>query len=133
MTARTPIEAAEEYVAAYNARSVERLLDLYDPGFHAENPLWEGSKSVDQTLATIQRVWDTLPGSRMEITRLTEIDDIVVLEMLLGWEDPRTGTPVSAYTPVADIFTVREGRLVELRAYMDAGTFETWLNAMSVA
>ncbi len=99
MPTRLPSEAAGEYVSAYNARSVSRLMELYDAGFRAENPLWSGSKDVQQTVSTVERVWNTIPGAHMEITNIMEMGERAVLEMLFGWDDPRAGNETAQHLP----------------------------------
>jgi ketosteroid isomerase-like protein len=125
----TPSEAAIEYINAYNAHDLERLRRGYHDDFTVENPLWEGTKSVDEVISTFGRVWDALPGARMELYNLAVDGDTALLEFTFAWDDPRDGT--TKRTPVADVFTVKDGLLANLRAYMDAGLFHGWLDEMS--
>jgi ketosteroid isomerase-like protein len=124
----TPSEAAIEYINAYNAHDLDRLRRGYHEDFTVENPLWEGTKSVDEVIATFGRVWSALPGARMELYNLAVDGDTALLEFTFAWDDPRDGT--TKRTPVADVFTVKDGLLANLRAYMDAGLFHGWLDEM---
>lgn len=128
MDPHTPSEAALAYVNAYNAHDRERLRTLYHESFLVENPLWQGTKGVDETVETIAGVWATLPGARFETLNVAVTGDTALLEFLFAWEDPRDGT--TRRTPVADVFTVKDGKLFRLRAYMDATEFHGWLDAM---
>ena len=128
MRPMTPSEAAIAYINAYNAHDIERLRRGYHPDFTVENPLWDGTRSVDQVVDTFTRVWRTLSGARMELYNLAVAGDTALLEFTFAWDDPRDGT--TKRTPVADVFTVRDGLLTNLRAYMDAGLFHGWLEAM---
>ncbi len=127
----TPSEAAAAYVRAYNAHDPEWLRSLYHEDFRVENPLWEGHKTLDEVAGTIQHVWDTLPGARFEITNIATTGDTVLLEFLFAWDDPRGPEPVTRKIPVADVFTVKEGKLFALRAYMDTSEFGAWLDEMA--
>ena len=124
----TPSEAAIEYINAYNSHDPQRLRRGYHHDFTVENPLWDGVKRVDEVVETIRSVWATLPGARMELYNLAVAGDTALLEFTFAWDDPRDGT--TKRTPVADVFTVRDGLLYNLRAYMDAGLFHGWLDGM---
>ncbi len=130
MDPQTPSEAALAYVNAYNAHDREWLRSLYHDDFRVANPLWEGTKNVDETVETLTGVWATLPGARFETTNVAVAGETALLEFLFAWDDPRGGTTTTRRTPVADVFTVREGKLFRLRAYMDATEFHGWLDAM---
>lgn len=128
MRISTPTEAVIEYVNAYNSHDPERLRRGYHADFSVSNPIWEGTRNADETVAFISHVWDTLPGSRFELYNVAVDGDTALIEFLVAWDDPRDGT--TKKTPVADVFTVRDGLLYNLRAYMDATTFHGWMEAM---
>ena len=129
MRTSTPSEAAIEYVNAYNSHDPERLRRGYHPDFAVSNPIWEGTRNAEETVEFISHVWETLPGSRFEPVNLVVDGDTAVLEFMVAWDDPRDGT--TKRTPVADVFTVRDGLLYNLRAYMDATTFHQWMDDMA--
>lgn len=126
----SPSEAALAYVNTYNSHDPEALRSLYDPGFLVENPLWEGTKDVDETVATIQMVWDTLPGARFEAINLIVQGDTVSLELNFCWDEPTEGGSTVRRLPVNDVFWIKDGKLAGLRAYLDRGTFVSWLQQM---
>lgn len=133
MDPQTPSEAAVAYVNAYNSHDRERLRTLYDDSFLVENPLWEGTKGVDETVETIAGVWATLPGARFETINVAVAGDTALLEFMFAWEDPRNGGTVTRRTPVADVFTIKDGKLFRLRAYMNSSEMHGWLEDMRAA
>lgn len=128
MRPSTPSEAAIEYVNAYNSHDPARLRRGYHEDFTVSNPIWDGTKDADETVAFISHVWATLPGSRFELYNLAVDGDTALIEFMVAWDDPRDGS--TKRTPVADVFTVRGGLLYNLRAYMDASTFHEWMDEM---
>jgi ketosteroid isomerase-like protein len=133
MDPQSPSEAALEYVNVYNRHDRERLRQLYHEDFLVENPLWQGTRNVEQTVETIAGVWATLPGARFEPYNVAVAGDTVLLEFFFAWDDPRGGEVVTRRMPVADVFTVKDGKLFRLRAYMNSGEFHEWLDAMRAA
>lgn len=136
----TPVEAALTYVRVYNSHDPVALRSLYAEEFHVENPLWAGSKPVDETVATLQHVWDTLPGARFDLRNVISQGDTVVIEFDFVWDDSRPetlasngGRPVAQRTPVTDVFHVVDGKLASLRAYMNSDLMHAWLEEMGGA
>ena len=128
MRPTTPSEAVIAYLNAYNSHDPEQLAPLYHEDFEVTNPIWNTSKNREETVAYISHVWDTLPASRFEVTNVAVSGDTALLEFIFAWDDPRDGTTKRA--PVADVFTVKDGLLYQLRAYMDATTFHDWIEGM---
>ncbi|MBM3345099.1 MAG: nuclear transport factor 2 family protein [Betaproteobacteria bacterium] len=124
----TPIETALSYIRIYNSHDPVALRKLYRDDFLVENPLWSGTRTVDEVVTTIQHVWATLPDARMELKNIIADGNVVALEFVFAWTDDSLeakagngGRPVSQGVPVVDVFHVREGKLAALRAYMDHG------------
>jgi limonene-1,2-epoxide hydrolase len=122
----TPIETALAYVRVYNTHDPVALRKLYRDDFLVENPLWTGTKTVDEVVASIEHIWATLPGARFDLKNVIADGDVVALEFLFVWTDDRPevlaskgGRSVEHRVPVVDIFHVRDGKLAALRAYMD--------------
>lgn len=128
MRTSTPSEAAIEYINAYNSHDPDRLRRGYHPDFAVSNPIFEGTRDPDETVAFISHVWDTLPGARFELFNLAVDGDTALLEFMFAWDDPRDGT--TKQVPVADVFTVKDGLLFNLRAYMDATVVHGWIEDM---
>ena len=128
MRISTPSEAALEYVRAYNSHDPERLARGYHADFTVSNPIWEGTKNATETVEFISHVWDTLPGSRFDLYNVAVDGETVLIEFMVAWDDPRDGSVKQM--PVADVFTIRDGLLYNLRAYMDATTFHRWMEEM---
>lgn len=133
----TPVEAALTYVRVYNDHDPVALRELYTDDFHVENPLWSGAKPVAETVATLQHVWDTLPGARFDLRNVLSDGPTVVIEFDFVWDDPRPDADGSVAgerrTPVVDVFHVVDGRLASLRAYMNSDLMHGWLDEMGGA
>jgi ketosteroid isomerase-like protein len=106
------------WLDAFNAHAVERLVALYaedcthtSPKIRALHPT-TGGKLVGRP--ALHAWWKDsnarLPGLRYEKTALTANDDQVFLEYLRHAPD---GPP----SPVAEVFDVRDGRIVASRVY----------------
>lgn len=114
-----PNEAvAQAWLDAFNAGDVARLVALYaddcthtSPKIRAMHPE-TGGKLVGR--AALTAWWEgalrRLPGLRYEKTALTANDDRVVLEYVRHAPD---GPP----SPIAEVFDVRDGRIVASRVY----------------
>jgi ketosteroid isomerase-like protein len=118
MSATKNLEIARAWLAAFNAHDVDALVALYDdraehtsPKIRALHPD-TGGKIVGKAALTswwkdaIARV----PGLRYEETSLTADDDRVLLEYVRHATDQ---PPML----VAEVFTVRDGRIVSSRVY----------------
>jgi predicted ester cyclase len=95
------------------------------------------SKPVDETVATLQHVWDTLPGARFDLKNVVADGPVVAIEFDFVWDDSRPavldghgGEPVERRTPVVDVFHVIDGKLAGLRAYMNSDLMHAWLDEM---
>lgn len=136
----TPVEAALTYIRVYNSHDPVALRSLYAEEFYVENPLWSGTKPVEETVATLQHVWATLPGARFDLRNIVSEGQTVVIEFDFVWDDSRSavvrsngGRPVERRTPVADVFYVVDGKLASLRAYMNSDLMHMWLSEMGGA
>lgn len=109
---------AEQWLAAFNAGDVVRLISLYSencthtsPKIRTLHPETEG-KLVGK--AALTQWWTDamkrLPGLRYEKTLLTANDERVFLEYVRH-------APDAAPMPVAEVFEIRDGRIWASRVY----------------
>lgn len=133
----TATEAALHYVRVYNHHDTAALRALYSDEFRVQNPLWSGWKSVDEAVATLEYVWETLPGARFDLRNLVATGEIALIEFDFVWHDNRpetmtanSGRPLEHRMPVADVLHVVDGKLVGLRAYMNSDLMAQWLTEM---
>lgn len=114
----TPAQIAEAWLVAFNAYDVDALLALYaddathtSPKIRALHPETDGKLRGKADIAAWWRgAIGRTPGLRYEKTALTADHERVVLEYVryADGQEP---------LPVAEIFDVREGRVVASRVF----------------
>jgi ketosteroid isomerase-like protein len=119
----TPRTVIERYVAAVEQRDMETVRELFAEGatwwLGGELPLsgtWRGRDAIlGDFLGSIPRLYD--PDSiSIEVTSLIADGDVVALE----WTSRAVTAAGEDYeNRCAGVFTVRDGRIVAVREYMD--------------
>ncbi len=111
-------EIALAWLEAFNSYDVDALVGLYaddathtSPKIRALHPETGGKLVGRAALSTWWRDSNArLPGLRYELTALTANDDRVLIEYIRH-------APNQPATPVAEVFDVRDGRIVASRVY----------------
>jgi ketosteroid isomerase-like protein len=111
-------EIAHAWLAAFNAWDVDALVALYaddathtSPKIRALHPDTGGKLVGREAMANWWRESNArLPGLRYELIALTANEDRVFVEYLRH-------APNQEVMPVAEVFDVREGRIVASRVY----------------
>ncbi len=115
---RNPEELAKEWIEAFNAYDVERLVSLYaedathtSPKIRALHPETGGKLIGREQLAEWWRDSNRrIPGLRYQPTAFVADGERVIIEYLRH-------APGEAPLPVAEAFDVRAGKIVASRVY----------------
>lgn len=118
MSSSTNLEVARAWLRAFNAHDVDALVALYaedathtSPKIRALHPATGGKLIGKQALAQWWREANArLPGLRYEETALTADGQRVFIEYLRH-------APGEPPMPVAEVFDVRDGKIVASRVY----------------
>ena len=112
---RDPKAVVRELVDAYNAKAVDRLVDLYHPDGRMWTPFERGGIVGHEAIGrSIRGLFDAYPEERMTIELLVGDDTHAVAEFRsvgLG--------PADAEVRFTEVYEVRDGRIVECRVYID--------------
>ena len=118
MSASDNLALGRAWLSAFNAHDVDALVALYSetcthtsPKIRSLHPESGGALRGKAALTAWWREANTrLPGLRYECTALTANDERVFVEYIRH-------APNEAAMPVAEVFDVREGRIVASRVY----------------
>ncbi|SDI18118.1 SnoaL-like domain-containing protein [Sinosporangium album] len=125
---RTARAAADGYLAGFNDRDMDLVLDTFNPAGFAISP--EGAAEGHDELASyIRQLWDTFSDLRAVVWNSMDIGDLAVDEFtFVGTQDgpflvpnghviPPTGRPIRV--PGCILCTVENGLIVSVRLYFD--------------
>jgi len=120
-----PEEVAREYVAAYNAHNVKRLMALYAEDVVVTTPDLTEVKGKPDNQRYFEAWFQSVPDVKSTLRTLTLEGDRFVLELLeTGTYTKRLPSPGSPPArgqklryPYVTIARVRDGRIVTLRIY----------------
>ena len=112
MTQTDPKEVVDRYNQALGAKDFAAARLLLADDLHFLGPIDEFNRADDYVTA-ITRLHGMVRGIEHQAT-IAEGDEVAVFYVL--------DTPI-AKAPVAERYTVRSGKIVELRAYFDARPF----------
>jgi limonene-1,2-epoxide hydrolase len=118
MSAPTNEDLARAWLSAFNAWDVDSLVGLYadeathtSPKIRALHPETGGKLRGREAMAAWWKAANArLPGLRYTLTALTANDERVFIEYLRH-------APGEPDLPVAEVFDVRDGRIVASRVY----------------
>jgi len=105
-------DVVDRYNQALGAKDFEAARRLLADDLHFQGPIDEFNRADDYVTA-ITRLHGMVRGIEHEAT-ISEGDDVAVFYVL--------DTPI-AKAPVAEWYTVRSGKITQLRAYFDARPF----------
>jgi limonene-1,2-epoxide hydrolase len=108
----SPVEVVEQYAAALASGDFATARSLLADDLHFIGPIDEFRRADDYVTA-IQRLFSMVRGVEDQAT-VSQDAEVVRFSVL--------DTPV-AKAPVAEWFTVSDGRIAKLRAYFDARPF----------
>jgi ketosteroid isomerase-like protein len=112
MTDTTGANVVDSYSRALSARDFETARSLLADDLRFEGPI-DTFDRADDYIDAIKSLFGMVRGLEHQAT-IAEGDDVAVFY--------RLDTPV-ALAPVAEWYRVRDGKIVELRAYFDARPF----------
>lgn len=114
---RTPKDVVRELVDAYNAKSVERLLDLYRPDARFWDPFHRDGVAGHEAIGEVIRgLFESFPDERMSIVTLAGDDTHAVAEFRSAGAG-RDGRPFEL--EFTEVYEVSEGRIASCRVYLD--------------
>jgi len=120
---RTPKEVVGELVEAYNAKSLEALLELYSDDARFWDPLHrEGATGRQAIGQVLQGLFEAFPDEQMSIVTLAGDDTYAVAEFR------STGTAASGRPfelEFTEVYEVSGGRIVDCRVYLDTEQLPT--------
>lgn len=118
---RTPEQIADDLIRAVTTGDMELAKALYAP----DAVLWQNTTAknvdVDRALRTIAWLGKTIQNLAYEDVRRTLTDDGFVQQHRMVGQTP-SGKELVAHACM--IATVRDGKLVEVREYMDSRAFD---------
>ena len=112
MTQNTARDVVDKYNRALAAKDFAAARRHLADNLRFEGPI-DRFESADDYIAAITRLYGMVKGIEHQAT-IVEGDDVAVFYVL--------DTP-AAKSPVAEWYTVRDGKIVQLRAYFDARPF----------
>lgn len=123
---RENIETVRRAYDAWNRGEPEAAIELLSPEIEWHLPpnlpdaeSWRGRDEVVQGLSSLSGSWSEL---RAEVRDLISAGDRVVALVRFQGQGATTGLPVEGVSVDAQVWTLREGRVVEVRMY--SGTDE---------
>lgn len=131
---RSPKEVVQALVEAYNAKSLEGVLELYADDAVFWDPLHrDGVRGRGAIAGVVQELFDRFPDERMSICTLAGDEAAAVAE--LRSEGTLEGSPFSL--DLTEVYEVSGGRITSCRVYLDpeelpgAGTRRAEISASS--
>ena len=108
------VEIVRRLIEAWNRNEPDRVIGILDPGVVLDatrrlvNPkTYTGIQGMRRMLADSQEVWEEF---RMEPDELVDAGDRVVA--IGRWVGKGKGSGIEVQQPVADVFTLHDGRVV---------------------
>ena len=108
------VEIVRRLIEAWNSNEPDTVIDILDPGIVLDatrrlvNPkTYTGIQGMRRMLAESHEVWEEF---RMEPDELVDAGDRVVA--IGRWVGRGAGSGVEVQLPVADVFTLHDGRIV---------------------
>jgi ketosteroid isomerase-like protein len=114
---RTPKDVVRELVDGYNAKSLDRVLDLYRPDARFWDPFHrDGVVGRERIGEVIQGLFERYPDEQMTITTLVADDTHAVAE-LESSGTTRSGRPFRV--DFTEVYEVRDAHVASCRVYID--------------
>jgi ketosteroid isomerase-like protein len=115
---RQPKEVVLAMVDAYNAKSMDRVLELYDPDARYWDPLHrDGVMGRDAVADVLRNLFASFPDERMSIVTLAGDETHVVAEVRSTATGAATGEHFTL--DFTEVYEVAAGRVVSCRVYLD--------------
>jgi ketosteroid isomerase-like protein len=114
---RDPKQLVRDLVDAYNDKSLERILQLYDPEAYFWDPFHrDGIRGREALGAVIRQLFETMSDERMQIQTLAADDRHAVAE----FRSTGTGPDGRAFElEFTEVYEVSNGRIASCRVYID--------------
>ncbi len=131
-------EIVEQYIAAWNGHKPEDIVAL----FHEEGSYWDPVVGQDIPGVAVEQYAQALitgfPDFQFEILSMKSIDDTVVFEWVMKGQNtgPMEAHPTTNQQlalPGVDVITVKDGKLLSVKAYMDRTAYAEQLGLMPQA
>lgn len=114
---RTPRAVVEELVDAYNAKSLDRVLDLYHPEARFWDPFHrDGVVGREQIGEVIRSLFEQYPDERMSVTTLVADDTHAVAEFTSSGTST-AGEPFRL--EFTEVYEFRGEQVVSCHVYID--------------
>jgi ketosteroid isomerase-like protein len=115
---RQPKEVVLAMVDAYNAKSMDGVLELYDPDARYWDPLHrDGLVGRDGVADVLKSLFESFPDERMSIVTLAGDETHAVAELRSTATASATGEPFTL--DFTEVYEVTAGRIVSCRVYLD--------------
>ena len=101
-------------VDAYNAKDLGRVMAAYHPQAAYWSALDDWQRGSDEIRAHVEELFRMLPDEHMTVRALVADDTTAVVEFTARGTSPK---PYSL--DFTEVFTVEDGRIVEVRVYLD--------------
>lgn len=117
-----------KWVEAYNNHDVERLIELYhEKIINIQQPYPHPVQGRDGMRATFQRIFQSFPDIHLDIEKLLEQEDGVVIEWKFSGSmqgDFAGHSPTGRRFTMrgCEVFQFREGRIISQHGYWDKQT-----------
>lgn len=114
-----PKDVVRTLVEAYNAKSVQALLELYDGEAFFWDPLHrDGVRGREAIGEVIRSLFAAFPDEEMSIVTLAGDDRHVVAELRSTGTKPGSGERFEL--EFTEVYEVTNGRIVSCRVYLDS-------------
>ena len=115
------IELARETYAAFNRRDLESVLKVCDPEVEVHDPPQMPDSSIHRGHEAVMRDWqetfDAFDEFSVEVEEYRDLGDTLLVFLRYRGRGQGSGVPVEAQ--IAHVLTVREGKLVRMRQFLD--------------
>jgi uncharacterized protein (TIGR02246 family) len=113
-----------DLVDAYNAKDLERVMSWYHPDASYWSALGDWRRGAAEVRAHIEELFEMLPDEHMT-TRVLIADGTTAVAEFTGQGTAPSGTAYSL--DFTEVFTIRDGKIAEVRVYLDPEEVEAAL------
>ena len=119
---RENVELARKGYEAFAERDLDAVFELFDPEIEAHDPPEMPDATVHRGHEAVRRDWertyDVFEEFSVEVEELLDYGDDVIVHLRYRGRGAESGADVDA--SMAHVWTVRDGKAIRLRQFLDA-------------
>ncbi len=104
-------ELTKKYICAFNDRNLKEISDLLNDNFALEDPIIKRIEGKDKCLAAINNIFTSYKKLNFSAKNIFQDKNITFIEFILMLDEVKLEG--------VDIIEWQDGKIVELRAYLD--------------